>query len=253
MSREDFLKSLSVRNNDPKKYSGKKLDFNKLKGNVQKKIAVGLMAAIVITGFAGCAQKAHEEPTVNTPATSQSTTIDEYDYLNSGDAILDDFKERYVEAYNEKNGTNYAPSQISVNLTHPNYLYETSDGKFITHGNTPYETEDVLDKYGDYKKTAASTGNIDLIQIINSRTDSPIETYATFFSENGYIASPVYSSKDLDSLLNDLKNPKDSTLEDLITACKVAIRAKESDKLTNSLKQEYINSFEEKTENDLEH
>lgn len=252
MSREDFLRSLSVRNNNSKKYTGRKLDFNKLKTVVRRGIATGLIS-LTILGFAGCAQKANEEPTVTSPSTSQSTTIDEYDYLNSGDAILNDFKERYVEAYNEKNGTNYTPSQISINLTHPNYLYETSDGKLVTHGDTPYETEDVLDKYGDYKETAATTGNINLIQVLNTYTDSPIETYASFFSKDGYKKGIVYSSKDLDSLLENLQNPKDSTLEDLMPACEAAIKACEADKLTQSLKQNYIDAIEGKEESSIEH
>lgn len=250
MSREDFIKSLSIKKDSQKSYTGKKLDFNKLKSSVQKKIAVGLMAAIIITGFAGCAQKAHEEPTISS---SQSTTIDPYENLNSGGAILTDFKERYIKEYNEKNGTEYSASQIKLNVTHPSYLFKTGDGKLVTHGDYPYQTEDVLKQYGSYT-SVDSQYDIDLYQI--TLDGEHLEAYANYFSRDGeYVdAKPVLSGNDLNSLLDNLKDSKECTLSDLSEACEAAVEASSADKFTDTLKQDYIDAIEEsKEENSIEH
>ncbi len=196
MSREDFLKRLSIKNyNNFKRYTGKKLDFNKLKSNVKRKIAIGLMAAIVITGFTGCARSTNDGTTITTPSTSQSTTIDEYEHLNSSEAILNDFKERYVEAYNEKNGTNLRSSDIVFLSSAQDYIFKTYDGQYVTHGTNINETKTILNNYGDYSRVINDT----VLQILNSDNNDVIETCRAKTGET------VLSGSDLDNL-SDLLN-----------------------------------------------
>ena len=121
------------------------------------KIGVVIAAcAITIGGFAALLKRDSKNNAPSEPTTSyseenkESTTQNPYGHLYSSNAILEDFKQRFIEEYNEKHGTSIDPSFVQLIATDLNYLYKTSDGQYVTHGSHPYETENILENYGNY-------------------------------------------------------------------------------------------------------
>lgn len=193
MGRKEFLASLNP-NKPREKFTAKK---GSLKRSLQRAAAIGLVS-LTIMGAAGCTKATNEAPTTE-PSTSQSTTInDKYGYLNSPNAILQDFKERYVEAYNKENNTNLKASDIDFISSTQDYLFITSDGQYVTHGTEPYVTKDILGKYGNY--THASKTNTRILQTVYFGTNDTIEMCT---ADSG---KTVLSGRDKENLLNNLNN-----------------------------------------------
>lgn len=248
MGRKEFLASLNP-NKPREKFTAKK---GSLKRALRRAAAIGLVS-LTIMGAAGCTKNTNEARTTE-PTTSQTTTTtDKYDYLNSPDAILQDFKERYVAAYNKEHGTNYAPSQIELNYTQADYLYKTENG-LVTHGSKPYETQDELDKFGDYSTISASVGNINLYQILDKNTEKAIESYAKFFTEDGYIEDKVFSGNDLDSLLDKLNKNDSSVLENYTKLFDTVVQITKENYVSDNLKASYkaqIENLEKATDENV--
>ncbi len=239
MGRKEFLASLNP-NKPRQSFTGQKGD---LKIALQRSAAIALVSLTII-GAAGCTKAASKSHTTE-PTTSQTMAVDnKYDYLNSPSAVLQDFKEHYIKSYNEANGTHYAPSQIELNYIQPDYLYKTNNG-LVTHGNKPYETQSELDKFGNYSTISASIGNINLYQIIDKDTNKAIESFASFFSEDGYVEGKVFSGNDLNSLVKNLNENKDSTLENYIDLFKSVNEIMNTNNLNNSQKSKYISQLED--------
>ncbi len=148
--------------------------------------------------------------------------------------MLNDFKENYIKAYNKEHGTEYVASELKINISHPDYLYKTADNQYVTHGSNPYETESILEEYGDFSKVD-SEFNIDLYQILLKYDNKVLESYAQFFNRDGdYIETPVYSGNDLSHLKSYLESNPGSTFENFATACKA---------LTENQKSKYIEAM----------
>lgn len=248
MGRKEFLASLNP-NKPRESFTAKK---GSLKIALQRAAAIGLVS-LTIMGAAGCTKSINEARTTE-PTTSQTmTTDDKNDCLNSPNAVLKDFKERYVEAYNKEYGTNYTSSQIELNYTQADYLYKTKNG-FVTHGSKPYETQAKLDKFGDYSKISASIGNIQLYQILDKTTGKAIESYAKFFTEDGYVEDKVFSGNDLNTLLDKLNKNDSSVLENYTNLFDTVVQIIKEDKVSDSLKASYkgqIENLEKETDENI--
>lgn len=228
MGRQEFLNSLKVKKNS-ERYTSKKLDFDKLQKNVRKLIVMGALSVSVL-GFTGCASKEVKEPVVPTtvgPVVDNTKESSEYENLDSYAAVLQDFKERYVKEYNEVNGTNISAEDIKVNLSYTDYLYEIN-GKYVTHGATPYETQKVLQQVGSYDTVS---GDIKIYQIIDKSSGKALESYAKGSLDNrNYLSSPVLSGNNLNSLQKELNQNTNSILSNYYEGIDIVSNIQSSDK-----------------------
>lgn len=198
--RTDFLNSLKFA----------KQRFTAIKGTLEKakslKVASAIMALAIPLTIAGCSGN------FNTPTTTQtypSTTIDNSSkQLDSEDSILKDFKQRYLAEYNKVNGTNFGIYDIELHMIPQTYLYVTNDGQYITHGQYPDKTKELLMQYDNKIQGISSRsidGYVDLIQI--TRNEENLEAASKFFprGDGDMISTSVLSATD-DNLLSKLKS-----------------------------------------------
>lgn len=214
--------------------------------------AVIVASAIAIGGFAAILKRnsknnAPSEPTTShSQETKESTTQNPYGHLYSSGAILEDFKQRFIQEYNEKHGTSIDPSSIQLIATDLNYLYKTYNGQYVTHGSHPYETENILQNYGDYETISINGGKV--YQVLINGT--PLESYivASYRDSSGKphsIDATALSGNDLDSLLEDLENKSglsETVLKNLFPLPEYVINATASYH-DQSSKTQYIENY----------
>lgn len=219
--------------------------------------AVIVASAIAIGGFAAILKRNSKNNAPSEPSTShsqetkESTTQSPYGHLYSSDAILEDFKQRFIQEYNEKHGTSIDPSSIQLIATDLNYLYKTYNEQYVTHGSHPYETENILQNYGDYETISINSGKV--YQVLINGT--PLESYivASYKDSSGKshsIDATALSGNDLDSLLEDLENKSglsETVLKDLFPLPEYVIRANASYH-NQSSKDQYIKNYRDLVE-----
>ena len=203
--RYDINSTRTNANDQHIRYTAKKNTHNKhrVSNKTRRRISALIAAGLIVLGAYGC-KKSVREPGIKTDNDTGAITVvneDKYDRLTSDKAILNDFKERYIKEYNEKNKTRYTSDQIKIYSTSQNYLYETSDGQYVTHGRYPEQTEKIIKQYDG---TCKGGDGGELIQIVLEENDSEKVIDACL---QGY-SNRVLSGNEINTLLNDLKANK---------------------------------------------
>ncbi len=241
MGRKEFLDSLKV-NNNSQRYTSKKLDFDKLQKNVRRLLVIGALSVSVL-GFTGCGSKEADKKPEIPIHTVEQEQVDNYEHLDSIDGVLKDFKERYIKEYNETNGTNINAEDIIINQTSTNYLYKIN-GKYVTHGAKPYETEKVLKEVGNYDHVS---GDIKIYQIIDEASGKALESYAKGSLNNmDYLQASVLSGNNLSSLKNELSKNHNSILPKYTEGIDIISNIKSSDKFNRDTYIEFIEKLDNK-------
>lgn len=222
-NRDNFLNALKIESQNQKsaqKFTSKKGTLSKIIGNHKLKLAAGLMAVMTPFIISGCSGH------VNTPTTqaTPSTTIDDSSNQLSGEySILQDFKQRYLAEYNKVNGTDFGIYDIELHMIPQSYLYVTYDKQYITHGQYPDKTREILVQYDNNILGISSefdSGYVNLLQI-TTWDDKHLEAAARFFPRGfgDMISTPVLSATDDDLLskLNSKEGLKENTLHKYYT------------------------------------
>lgn len=214
----ELRRKINHYHNELSDYEKQLEDLNPVAKSLKKsclKIGATIVAGSFVIGLVSSSLKRPDKDNVITePTTSfseqtkESTTQDRYSHLDSSTAILKDLKQRFIDDYNQKHGTSISANSIEFIGSNLNHLYKTYDGQYVTHGNSPYETEKMLNSYGNYE-LIGTTNNSKVYQILINGT--PLESYAiaSYKDSSGKvhsINSPVLSGNDLDTLLENLEN-----------------------------------------------
>ena len=182
MGRKDFLKRLKFYNHTYKAENG---TYEKIKNCLRMGTAIAL-TGLTIASFAGCTNNDKGETTVTEPSIT-TTQKDKYEDLDSPQKVLKDFKERYIQEYNEKNGTNISPNSIELLISPQTYIYRTYDDQLVTHGSLPEEVESIFKNHGiNYEKIYSKkiyNNNIEITQTLCQ--GNPLEMFTSFIAENG--------------------------------------------------------------------
>ena len=191
-----------VKEND-KNRNTKKRNIKNKPSNVRWK--AGIAAAIMLFSIVTAAKSCNNEKENVEPTTSYSDTTRTQDIENRIDTIKevsDDFKEQFLDAYNQKYGTDYTDADFLVKSLRGTSIYQLEDGRKVTRGNLPYETKEVLSKIGEYKSIEMHS---DIAQIVGSNGK-------ILGSYNIATGEFIYSGNQLEDLKDDFDVP---TLESL--------------------------------------
>lgn len=190
--------------------------FEKLKAII-KEIGSKALFALLLAGvsLAAIFSNVIGDPTIgeepqNEPDTAIETTYDNehqegtfsYNPIDTIAEVEDDFVDKYLEAYNEKYGTNYQTGDMIVTPLRDNAVYELSDGRKVTRGSKPYETEKVLNNIGKFD-----------IAKINSEVVQVISNGRTLGTYNMYTGEFIYSGNQIEDLTDE--EFEEPTLESL--------------------------------------
>lgn len=173
---------------------------------VKRALAVGiavLALAGAIAGITGHGNETPKEPTTQTVTYTVPNKQVNEDRIQSIEDVIADFKKEYLEAYNEAYDTNYFSANMYVNYLAGDMVYKLEDGRPVTRGSYPYETEKALKQIGDFK---AVNGYEMLLQIV-SEEGKILGSYNTSTGEF------VYSGNQLKDLTD--ANFEEPTLEKL--------------------------------------
>lgn len=169
------------------------------------KLAVAMASVALLAAFVEAARNNENKPEPETPTTEYVETYEtttEPDIIDTIAEVEEDFVERYLEAYNEKYGTDYKTGDMIVTALRDGAVYELADGRKVTRGSKPYETEKVLNNIGEFD---IANINSEVVQVIsNGRT---LGTY------NMYTGEFIYSGNQLSDLTNE--EFEEPTLESL--------------------------------------
>ena len=178
MGREDFLKRLKFHNHT---YKAEKGTYEKIENCLKRGISTALVG-LTIASFAGCTSNDKGKTTVTEPSIT-TTQKDKYEDLDSPQKVLKDFKERYIQEYNAKNGTNISPNSIELLISPQTYIYRTYDDQLVTHGSLPEEVENIFQNHRINYEKIYSDYRIEVIQILCE--ENPIDSFTNFTSSNG--------------------------------------------------------------------
>lgn len=119
-------------------------------------------AAVILAAIAAVAVIANEvtknNETVQNPNTPTTNYTETYETTRAPDRIdtisevEEDFINDYLDAYNDIYGTKYRKSDGDMLITalRDGAVYELEDGRKVTRGSLPYETEKVLNNIGEF-------------------------------------------------------------------------------------------------------
>ena len=236
---KDIKKTQSVPTNHKKRNisskANKKIkdkEYKDKKGNLKKKIAVILATAIAVGGATGIAIGISGKESDKTPTTNvvvQTKT----DYTAE---VVEDFKQRYLEAYNEEYGTDYTSAELYVTSLNGGIVYELNKNgniKHVTEGSYPAETEKALQSIG---KVKGVRGYNNVMQIISG--EKILGSYNTSSQEF------IYSGNQIEDLYE--KNFEEPTLEKLGIDKKLAEKAEKVVlSVTNAERMIYADEYNE--------
>lgn len=164
--------------------------FEKIKEIVKK---IGMKALLVLLS-AGLTisviySKVSEKPEIEKePTTTISETIDygnkEENEIDTIAEVEEDFIKDYLETYNEVYGTEYQTGEIIVTALRDGAVYQLEDGRKVTRGSLPYETEKVLNTIGEFD---IANINSEVLQVMSNGKvlgTYNIETGEFFYSGN---------------------------------------------------------------------
>lgn len=144
-------------------------------------------------------------PPSNGPTSSyagDSVPTTKQNEIDTSAEVKKDFVNDYLDAYNKVYGTNYKSGEMVVKALKADAVYELDDGRKVTRGKFPYETEKVLNNIG---KFGIARINSEVAQILVNG-----KILGTYNISNGEF---IYSGNQLSDLTDEeYKAPK---LEDL--------------------------------------
>ena len=236
---KDIKKTQSVPTNHKKRNISSKAntkikdkEYKDKKGNLKKKIAVILATAIAVGGATGIAIGISGKESDKTPTTNvvvQTKT----DYTAE---VVEYFKQRYLEAYNEEYGTDYTSAELYVTSLNGGIVYELNKNgniKHVTEGSYPAETEKALQSIG---KVKGVRGYNNVMQIISG--EKILGSYNTSSQEF------IYSGNQIEDLYE--KNFEEPTLEKLGIDKKLAEKAEKVVlSVTNAERMIYADEYNE--------
>ena len=140
-----------------------------------KRFGVGIAASILLLAAASEIDHNAKEPSiVDSPSiTTTVTQTSGEEKIDSVKDVEEDFIDLYLEAYNQKYQTNYRTAELKTSNLKEGVVYKMEDGRVITRGALPDETEKVLKKYGTFKMV---DGYDTVVQVI-SEAGVPLGTY----------------------------------------------------------------------------
>ena len=174
--------------NKPGKNNGKKYKLAEKTKNRVKIGVASILAVATICGISSCVANERKESNPQ-PSNTISTAVTQEENLKMQiKNIEDDFINYYLEAYNELYETDYNDAEIMVTDLKDGAVFITEDGKLVTRGSLPDETEKTLIQYGNVD---LENGHERVIQIVTNYGKKVLGTYD--FLNGEYI----YSGNDL--------------------------------------------------------
>lgn len=182
----------------------------------RKKWIAGTLATIALAGIiAGVRASKENEPIIAETTTQYAESINTTEnIIDTIDEVKKDFTEHYLEAYNKKYGTSYKSAELLVTALRDGAVYELDDGRVVTRGSKPYETEATLNQIGNFEM---KNGYNNVVQIISNG-----RTLGTYNLSTGEF---IYSGNQLEDLKN--KGFEEPTLEELGIDVEKMIKAAE--------------------------
>lgn len=170
-------------------------------------VAAAIMLISIATTAKSCnAEKENVEQTTSysdiTKDNKQNSGIVLEDEIDTVDEVEEDFVKKYLDLYNEEYGTNYKSAEMLVKSLKDGAVYKLDDGRIVTRGPKPYETEEKLKEIGNFE---IINGHNKVVQVI---ADGKV--LGTYDLSTGEF---IYSGNQMEDLENeDFKEP---TLEKL--------------------------------------
>ena len=171
---------------------------------ILKRFGIIATTAALAMQLAACRlPKTKEEQENKTSISDSNNKDDEYTHLDSVEAILQDFKERYAEAYNEDKEMSHltdridSADSIELLITKPTALFLTKDGQYVTVGKDSAKTEAIIKEiYGEDGCTMIFPKYAKLYQILLDGKQK--DSLAVFSHNNKNIKTAVISSNNLE-------------------------------------------------------
>ena len=197
MNLENIKKAIEIKEENSKK------NISQPKTILKRFGIIATTAALAMQLAACTLPKTHEKAEKKPSISDDNKGVDEYAHLNSPEAILQDFKERYVNAYNENMENAHSSKRIeSANsielfITKPAALFLTKDGQYVTLGKDSEKTESIIKEiYGEDGCTMIFPKYATLYQILLDGKQE--DSLAVFTHNNKDIKTAVISSNNLE-------------------------------------------------------
>lgn len=205
------------------------------------KLAVVAASVALFGAFVEAARNNENKPEQEVPTTEYVETYKttEPDVIDTITEVEEDFVKDYLEAYNEKYGTEYKTGEMIITALRDGAIYELSDGRKVTRGSKPYETEKVLNNIGKFDIVNI---NSEVVQIMaNGRV------LGTYNMSNGEF---IYSGNQLSDVTNgDFEEPTLESLgiahNKLNAAARVKLAKGVEDKQSIDTRIDYYNDIDE--------
>lgn len=148
----------------------------KMKGNLKnaivngkKFIAIGMAVSIGLFGTI-IVNKEIDDAKAEKEITTESELEDDTteNPIDTIQEVKTDFIKHYLKAYNETYGTDYTQANLYTEFLNNAGIYQLEDGRKVTRGNYPYETQNVLNQIGEYKGVQMN-GNLVQIVLLNGK------------------------------------------------------------------------------------
>lgn len=157
------------------------------------------------------------------------------------DNILKNVKEQYLERYNEDHDSDIDLEDLKLMSFNADYILKTDGGKYVTHGDHPYEVMQYLDDNG-----IAYIGAGEGLKIYYSSADGEILEMITNILGEGYVG--VVEGDNIENKINDNSTNTFLEMEDVIVDGIAWANTPESE----SAKRKYIKSLRELEEKEEE-
>ncbi len=189
--------------NKPGKNNGKKYKLAEKTKNRVKIGVASILAVATICGISSCVANERKESNPQ-PSNTISTAVTQEENLKMQiKNIEDDFINYYLEAYNELYETDYNDAEIMVTDLKDGAVFITEDGKLVTRGSLPDETEKTLIQYGNVD---LENGHERVVQVVTQNGSKVLGTYDYVNGEYIYSGNDLTDFKKAEND-NDFKEP----------------------------------------------
>lgn len=198
---DEYKGKVQEKNTQNTKNKKRNLKNKPSKGKWLGRIAIAVASLTLLAILIDNARKDNQiEPTTQIPTTEFAEKVE--DKIDTIREVEEDFVKDYLEAYNKKNGTNYKSGEMLITALRDGAVYKLEDGRIVTRGSKPYETENKLGQLGSYEMI---NGYDNVVQIISEG-----RTLGTYNLSTGEF---IYTGNQLEDVTNtEFDEP---TLEDL--------------------------------------
>ena len=205
------------------------------------KLAVVAASVALFGAFVEAARNNENKPEQEVPTTEYVETYKttEPDVIDTITEVEEDFVKDYLEAYNEKYGTEYKTGEMIITALRDGAVYELADGRKVTRGAKPYETEKVLNNIGEFDITNI---NSEVVQVMSNG-----RVLGTYNMSNGEF---IYSGNQLSDVTNEeFEEPNLDKLgidsKKLYAAARVKLAKGVEDKQSIDMRIDYYNTIDE--------